>query len=60
MSSDQTGVTVTIRRTLEKFDGDYKPGDVPVETSVSEETVPLSSLPVALQQQLTKRKKGKE
>lgn len=51
---DDSGVTVTIRRTLKKFDGEYAEGKEPVETTVAEEVVPFASLPSEIQAQLMK------
>jgi len=41
MNNDNAVVTVTITTTLEKFDGEYKPGDDPVEVVTTSETIPL-------------------
>lgn len=41
MKTDEAKPTVTIKTTLEKFDGDKKPGDEPVEVVETIETMTL-------------------
>jgi fructose 1,6-bisphosphatase len=41
MNNDNAEVTVTITTTLEKFNGEYTPGDEPVEIITTSETMPL-------------------
>lgn len=41
---DDTRPTVTITTTVEKFAGEYNPGDTPVEVVTTTETVPLADV----------------
>lgn len=51
MPDEQMGLTVTLRCRLAKFDGEGTDGP-PVEVIETEETVPLASLPLEVQQHL--------
>lgn len=39
MSHEHIGPSITVKLVLEKFDGDAKPGDIPVEVIEREETI---------------------
>lgn len=55
MNPDLAGLTVTVKRTLKKFDGEFEEGKEPVEVTTSEDTVPFTSLPQFIQDDLVRR-----
>ena len=58
MAEDLSGVTVRVKTTVRKFNGDeaYDPNAAPVEVIEREEDVPLSSLPEATQRALLEKR----
>lgn len=52
MAHDPGNMTVTIRRTIRKYEGEVEEGKEPIFEETVTETVPLSSLPVDLQTEL--------
>jgi hypothetical protein len=50
MAADAIGPTVTVRMKLAKFDGDYEPGNEPVEVIETEETMTLDQFLASIQE----------
>jgi len=55
MAEEKSKVTVKVKRTLRKFDGEYEEGKTPIEVIEDEQEVPLDSLPADMQDAIRHR-----